>query len=139
MPPTAVASTRATQVPLSASGGPNGAVTVNPMFLPAGTYLVTFTATVVNFSTATDYFRCTIYAVGVNKAANAVLLGPTVGPVVPMTVQAVVTLTSGGTAAVGSACQHDTNLPTGGTNAYYLDPGATLTAVPIVNGGTAAP
>lgn len=128
-PPTAYVHSTSGIVPLNATGGPNGSVTVNPMFLPAGTYLVTFTGTLVNFGPSSDFFRCQIYAAGVTVALNTVDLGNEM-TVAPMTVQTVVTVTFGGTTAVGSACSHDNNLPAQG--AYYLDPGATLTAVPIV-------
>lgn len=130
-PPDVYVATRGT-VNLSATGGLAGATTINSMFLPAGTYLVTFTATLVNFSAASDFFRCSIYNSGALVAGNTVRLGPTADSitVAPMTVQAVVTLTFAGTTAVGSTCLHDSNLPAG---SYYLDPGATLTALPVTN------
>jgi len=135
--PTAYASTRNTQVALNTTGGLGGSVTVNPMFLPPGTYLVTFTTTIVNFSTSTDYFRCGIFKTGNAVTANAVLLGPSVGPVVPMTVQTVVSVTSAGPSSVGSFCLHDATISTtAGT--LYLDPGATTTAIPVDFAGAAA-
>jgi len=131
-PPTAYVHSTPAPVAIGAVGGLNGAATINPMFLPAGTYLVTFTGTIVNFGPSPDLFRCAIYVSGAVVAANAVDLGEAM-TVAPMTVQTVLTVTSGGTTAVGSTCLHDNNLPSGGTP-YYVDPGATLTAVPIVTG-----
>ena len=134
LPPEVLHQTRSTSVPLPLGGGPSNATTINSLFLPAGTYLMTFTATVVNFTETTDFFRCSLYESGVIVAGNTVLLGPTVGSVATMTVQAVVTLTFGGTTAVGSTCLHDALLPSSGA---YLDPGATLTAVRVT--ATSAP
>jgi hypothetical protein len=124
-PPGAYVHTNPNNVALGTKGGPSGAVTINPMFLPAGTYLVTFTATIANFSGTGDIFRCGVFASGQYVRTHAVSL--TSGGVAPMTVQAVVTLTYGGTTSVGSSCLHDTDLPAGSK----LDPGATLTAVPV--------
>jgi hypothetical protein len=130
-PPTAYVHSTSGIVSISASGGSNAAATINPMFLSAGTYLVTFTGTVVNFGPIPDLFRCGIYVAGEIVAFNTVDLGDPM-TVAPMTVQTVVTVTFGGTTAVGSTCLHDNNLPPEG--AYYVDPGATLTAVPIASG-----
>jgi hypothetical protein len=129
-PPTVYTHARSTSALMSSTGGVNGSVTVNPMFLPTGKYLVTFTGTVVNFSGAGDYFRCSIYVVGSSVAGQSVWLDSG-NPVAPMTVQAVVTLSFEGSSAVGSTCQHDSALAGCGTTACYVDPGATLTAVPI--------
>jgi len=128
LPPQVYVHTRSTNVPLSLGGGPGGATTINSLFLPAGTYLLTFTATVVNFSSGGDFFRCSLFSAGQPFAGNTVWLGPDDGSVATMTVQGVVTLTFGGTTSTGSSCSHDSAL-TGG--AVYLDPGATLTAMEV--------
>jgi hypothetical protein len=130
-PPTAYVHSTSGIVSIGDSGGVNGSATINSMFLPAGTYLVTFTGTVVNFGPIPDLFRCGIFVSGTIVAFNTVDLGDPM-TVAPMTVQTVVTLTFGGTTSVGSTCLHDNNLPAEG--AYYVDPGATLTAVPISSG-----
>ena len=130
LPPQVYAHTRSTAAPLPNQGG--SSTTINPMFLPSGTYLVTFTATVVNFTAGSDFFRCSLYNTGVLVAGNTVWLGPEAGPVATMTVQAVTTVTAGGTAAVGSTCSHDSDLPAG---SVYLDPGATSTAMQITSAG----
>jgi hypothetical protein len=130
LPPQVYSHTRSTAAPLPNQGGSH--TTINPMFLPSGTYLVTFTATVVNFTAGSDYFRCSLYNTGVLVGGNTVWLGPEAGPVATMTVQAVTTVTASGTAAVGSTCSHDSDLPAG---AVYLDPGATSTAMQITSAG----
>jgi hypothetical protein len=130
-PPTAYVDSTSGIVSIGSSAGVNGAGTINSMFLPAGTYLVTFTGTVVNFGPNPDLFRCGIFLAGAIVAINTVDLGDPM-TVAPMTVQTVLTVNSATTVSVGSTCLHDSNLPPGG--AYYVDPGATLTALPIASG-----
>jgi hypothetical protein len=129
VPPTVRTSVRPGPVALAPAAGVNGQTTVNAMFLPAGTHLLTFTATLVNFSGVNDFFRCSIYNTGAIVATNNVFMGPAGTTVASVTVQALVTLTFAGTTAVGSTCGHDTALPNNGT--VYLDPGATLTAAVV--------
>ena len=125
-PPGVYVHTNPNNVALGTAKGLSGSVTINSMFLPAGTYLATFTATIANFSTVADYFRCGVFVAGQFVAFNAAFLPPE-APVAPMTVQTVITVDFDGTTSVGSACLHDNDLPAGSK----LDPGATLTVVPV--------
>ncbi len=104
-------------VKLSASG--SVPTTVLTLAVPAGSWIVTAKADVVNFGAA-DYERCGI------KAGSTVLDGSTsttepTSPVVNIESQAAVTLS--GTTAITLYCQHD-----GSTSGEYVDPHAALIA-----------
>jgi hypothetical protein len=115
---------------LSGTGGDAGATPIGFARLPAGMYLVTFTATVVNFTPTTDIFRCVITRSGFPVVAQAAVVGPTVGAVVPMTVQTVILIIGTTTQDIEVLCKHDNNIANPG-NLVKLDAGATMTVLPV--------
>ena len=113
-------------VDLSSDGSP---VTILKLTVPAGTWLVTAKANLVNFGAA-DYARCVLSVGATQKDAGATLIGnespgPTgeLGPsVAEIALQTALTTTA--PRAFKLSCQHD--FPTPG---LYVDPGASIMVV----------
>ena len=117
------------RVDLSSSSG-TPVILIQTQAVPAGTYLVTAKANVVNFGAA-DYVRCLLLAGGVQKDAGATLVGnaapgPTgeTGPsVAEIVLQTAVTFTTS-THTFQLKCQHDF-----ANSGEYVDPGASILIV----------
>ena len=116
-------------VDLSSSSG-TPVPLIQTQAVPAGTYLVTAKANVVNFGAA-DYVRCLLLAGGVQKDSGATLVGnaapgPTgeTGPsVAEIVLQTAVTFTTS-THTFELKCQHDF-----ANSGEYVDPGASILIV----------
>ena len=117
------------RVDLSSSSG-TPVTLIQTQAVPAGTYLVTAKANVVNFGAA-DYVRCLLLAGGVQKDSGATLVGnaapgPTgeTGPsVAEIVLQTAVTFTTS-THTFELKCQHDF-----ANSGEYVDPGASILIV----------
>jgi hypothetical protein len=104
------------------------------MSIPAGKQLVTWHATVINFGPANtnDIFRC--FAIASNQvgatttvAEAATSLNAAPGQdVQTISNQAEINQQSAGTVVL--ACSHDADVS--GAGKYYIDPGASISAVP---------
>jgi hypothetical protein len=117
------------RVDLSSSSG-IPVTLIQTQAVPAGTYLVTAKANVVNFGAA-DYVRCLLLAGGVQKDSGATLVGNAVpgptgetGPsVAEIVLQTAVTFTTS-THTFALKCQHDF-----ANSGEYVDPGASILIV----------
>ena len=116
-------------VDLSSSSG-TPVTLIQTQAVPAGTYLVTAKANVVNFGAA-DYVRCLLLAGGVQQDSGATLVGNAVpgptgetGPsVAEIVLQTAVTFTTS-THTFELKCQHDF-----ANSGEYVDPGASILIV----------
>jgi hypothetical protein len=126
---------------LSTSGGTP--VTITSIQVPAGIWVVSGEATLVNFGPS-DYFRCVIKENGVQIASGATMVGNmnlpgNQGPGTYVAGRGLIGgfKASGTSTSVELACQHDHNTPTGEGPGYvdagavlYLHKGATPAGIP---------
>jgi hypothetical protein len=111
-------------VNLPNSGGTLGAI--ENVSLPAGTWQVTTNLTAINFG-AGDYVRCQIQAAGTRiDGGSTVYLADRVAGVVNMA-----SLRAQQRTSVVVLCEHDS--AAGSSGQFYVDPGATITAVPTTS------
>lgn len=97
--------------------------TIETLAVPRGSWTVTSNVTAVDFGSG-DFVRCTLQRNGTVFDGGATTYVD--GTAADITNSSVVK-TTGASTTIALVCSHDTNAPTSGQ--FFLDPGATLTAV----------
>jgi hypothetical protein len=120
-------------VALSDTGG--APTTIESLLVPRGSWTVTANVTAVDFGSG-DFVRCTLQKNGAGFDGGATTY---VDDTVADLTNAGVVKTTAAATTIALVCQHDHNAPN--PSQFYLDPGATLTAVeggPIRSAAAAA-